>query len=166
MAVDLHRESVLASGGHGHLVAGREGAVLIVSELRGHSACRATDVHSEVLTTASEGIFPDVVIAARLEAWLFKLGIALRTGLVPAKVIDRVLVGQDGRRVPFDLLVMEPPQRGVAVVRDSGLGKRPTATRPTRKGIGGWETPITPTQKRWGGRQIEWLRKSFLPPSC
>ncbi len=111
----------LAEAHHSSPTAPIEFACLLVDYLRRWGR----DRHAQILVTVpSESLFPDVVIAARLAAWLGKLGIPTRAGLVPAQVIDQSLVGQDGRRVPFDLLVMEPPQRGVAAIRDSGLGNR------------------------------------------
>lgn len=49
-------------------------------------------------------------------------GIRFVPDFVPAAVQNGVLVGRGGIELPFDLLVMAPPERGVELIRRSGLG--------------------------------------------
>lgn len=74
-----------------------------------------------VLTSPAAHLFPNPEVASTLARWLEDRGIALKRDFVPAEVKGSKVRSSSGVELPFDLLVMEPPQRGVAAIRDSGL---------------------------------------------
>lgn len=74
--------------------------------------------------TPLDGAFTKPVASARLGSMLAERGIEVVTDFQIEHVdgAAREIVSYDGRRVPYDLLVTVPPNRGSAVVTDSGLG--------------------------------------------
>jgi sulfide:quinone oxidoreductase len=75
-----------------------------------------------VLTCPGERLFPSAEVSEQLETWLAERGVRIQRGFVPRAVEGQRLLAADGRAEPFRVLAMEPPERGVAAVRDSGLG--------------------------------------------
>jgi len=104
---------------HTNPTAPMEFAFLLVDYLERWGLDSKTEV---VLTSPSASLFPNLEVAGALSRWLEGRGIALERNFVPVEVKDSKVRATNGLELPFDLLVMEPPQRGVAAIRASGLG--------------------------------------------
>lgn len=68
-----------------------------------------------------DSVFAKPEAAAPIRGWLEERGIRIETSFVPATVDAAVIASKDGRRLPFDLLVMVPPHRGAPYLRNSAL---------------------------------------------
>lgn len=77
-----------------------------------------------VYVTPLDGAFTKPVASRTLGGLLAERGIEQITDFQVEEIDNgaKELVSYDGRRVPFDLLVTVPPNRGSAVVIESGLG--------------------------------------------
>ncbi len=77
-----------------------------------------------VFSSPADRCFWEPALARIAEKRFEERGIRFEPRLSPAAVLPdaKLLVARGGREIPYDLLVMAPPQRGVELVRRSGLG--------------------------------------------
>lgn len=90
-----------------------------------HLERNGLDGRSEiVLFSPAERCFFEPKMAEIAERRFQERGIRFIPGFAPASVdpVEKTILSKGGDRLAYDLLVMAPPQRGVKLIRDSGIG--------------------------------------------
>lgn len=106
---------------HKHPQAMLEFAFLLADHCERNGLAGRTEI---VFATPAERPFHELELARIAEQRFDERGIRFVPHVKPAAIRadQRLLVAQGGVEIPYDLLVMAPPERGVALVRDSNLG--------------------------------------------
>lgn len=106
---------------HKHPQAMLEFAFLLADHCERNGLAGRTEI---VFTSPTDRPFYELSLARIAERRFEDRGIRFVPHVKPAAIRPeaKLLVARDGVELPYDLLVLAPPERGVKLVRDSGLG--------------------------------------------